>query len=138
MSDQIINMRKDIIIPEVKNVYVAAVKELHEEFKTEDWNAYIINDNLEPLEMVLLTVQGYNEKQMTTHMRHTIKLLPAKGFAKIEFMQEDIFKLDNFYSVTYFLDNKMYERRFEFPANSIQEDNTVKVPVMGKSGVLAV
>ncbi|WP_298323670.1 hypothetical protein [uncultured Dokdonia sp.] len=131
-------MRKDIIIPEVKNVYVAAVKELHEEFKTEDWNAYIINDNLEPLEMVLLTVQGYNEKQMTTHMRHTIKLLPAKGFAKIEFMQEDIFKLDNFYSVTYFLDNKMYERRFEFPANSIQEDNTVKVPVMGKSGVLAV
>ena len=131
-------MRKDIIIPEVKNVYVAAVKELHEEFKTEDWNAYIVNDNLEPLEMVLLTVQGYNEKQMTTHMRHTIKLLPAKGFAKIEFMQEDIFKLDNFYSVTYFLDNKMYERRFEFPANSIQEDNTVKVPVMGKNGVLAV
>lgn len=131
-------MRKDIIIPEVKNVYVAAVKELHEEFKTEDWNAYIVNDNLEPLEMVLLTVQGYNEKQMTTHMRHTIKLLPAKGFAKIEFMQEDIFKLDNFYSVTYFLDNKMYERRFEFPANSIQEDNTIKVPVMGKNGVLAV
>lgn len=137
MSDQIINMRKDIIIPEVKNVYVAAVKELHEEFKTEDWNAYIINDNLEPLEMVLLTVQGYNEKQMTTHMRHTIRLLPAKGFAKIEFMQEDIFTLDNFYSVTYFLDNKMYERRFEFPANSIQEDNTVKVPVMGKDGVIA-
>ena len=130
-------MRKDIVIPEVKNVYVAAVKELHEEFKTEDWNAYIVNDNLEPLEMVLLTVQGYNEKQMTTHMRHTIKLLPAKGFAKIEFMQEDIFKLNNFYSVTYFLDNKMYERRFEFPANSIQEDNTVTIPVMKKDGVLA-
>jgi len=131
-------MRKDIIIPEVKNVYVAAVKELHDEFKTEDWNAYIVNDNLESLEMVLLTVQGYNEKEMTTHMRHTIKLLPAKGFAKIEFMQEDIFRLDNFYSVTYFLNNKMYERRFEFPANSIQEDNTVTIPVMKKDGVLAV
>lgn len=130
-------MRKDIIIPEVKDVYVAAIKELHEDFKTEDWNAYIINDGKEPLEMVLLTVQGYNEKEMTTHMRHTIKMLPAKGFAKIEFMEESIFRLDNFFSVTYFLNNKMYEKRFEFPARSIQDDNAVTVPVIGKLGVMA-
>ncbi|MFC4689060.1 hypothetical protein [Dokdonia sp. PRO95] len=131
-------MRKDIIIPEVKDVYIAAVQEMHEEFKTLDWNAYIINDGLAPLEMVLLTVQGYNDKQMTTHTRHTIKVLPAKGFAKIEFMQEDIFKLDNFYSVTYFLDNKMYEKRFEFPAHTIKAESAVALPVMDKDGVLAV
>jgi len=131
-------MRKDIKIPVVKDVYIAAVKELHEDYKTEDWNAYIINDGGEPLEMVLLTIQGYNEKEMTTHTRHTIKLLPAKGFAKIEFMEERIFRLDNFYSVTYFLNNKMYDKRFEFPAHSIKEDNRVEVPVMSKQGVLAI
>ncbi len=130
-------MRKDIKIPVVKDVYIAAVKELHEDYKTEDWNAYIINDGGEPLEMVLLTIQGYNEKEMTTHTRHTIKLLPAKGFAKIEFMEERIFRLDNFYSVTYFLNNKMYDKRFEFPAHSIKEENRVEVPVMSKQGVLA-
>lgn len=130
-------MRKDIIIPEVKDVYIAAVQELHEEFKTLDWNAYIINDGNEALEMILLAVQGYSDTEMTTHMRHTIKILPAKGFAKIEFMEERIFRLDNFFSVTYFLNNKMYEKRFEFPAHSIVADNAVMIPVMSKKGVLA-
>jgi hypothetical protein len=130
-------MRKDIEIPEVKDVYVAAVKEFNEKFKTEDWNAYIINDGKEPLEIVLITVQGYSDTQMTTHMRHKIALLPAKGFAKIEFIEESVFKLDNFYSVTYFLNNRMYEKRWEFPANSIKEANVVTVPVLGKNGVLA-
>ena len=131
-------MRKDIEIPEVKDVYIAAVKELHEEFKTEDWNVYIINDGQEPLEIVLITVQGYNDTQMTTHMRHKIAVLPAKGYAKIEFIEERVFKLDNFYTVSYFLGNKMYEKRWEFPANTIKEKNTVEVPVMRKKGVLAI
>lgn len=130
-------MRKDIVIPEVKDVYIAAVQETHPEFKTLDWNAYIINDGNEPLEMVLLTVQGYTDREMTTHTRHTIKLLPAKGFAKIEFMEKSIFRLDNFYSVTYFIGNIMYEKRFEFPAFSIDQENASVVPVMSVKGVIA-
>lgn len=130
-------MRKDIEIPEVKDVHIAAVKEFHEEFKTEDWNAYIINDGHEPLEIVLITVQGYSETKMTTHMRHKIAVLPAKGYAKIEFIEESVFKLDNFYTVSYFIGNKMYEKRWEFPANSIKEKNAVEVPVIRKNGVLA-
>ncbi|MFT5752094.1 MAG: hypothetical protein ACI828_000069 [Flavobacteriales bacterium] len=130
-------MRKDIDIPEVKDVYVAAVKELHAEYKTEDWNAYIINDGDSPLEMVLIVAQGYDDKDMTSHMRHKIAVLPAKGYAKIEFMEESIFRLNNFFSVTYFLHNKMYEKRWEFPANTITDDNAFEVPVMRKKGVLA-
>jgi hypothetical protein len=131
-------MRKDIDIPEVKDVYVAAVKEPNKEFKTEDWNAYIINDGQDPLEIVLITVQGYNDTDMTTHMRHKIAVLPAKGFAKIEFMEESVFRLNNFFSITYFLHNKMYEKRWEFPAYSIKDANMVSVPVMAKKGVLAI
>ena len=130
-------MRKDIEIPEVKDVYIVAVHEFNEKYNTTDWNAYIINDSLEPLEMVLMIVQGYDDKDMTTHMRHKIDLLPAKAFAKIEFMEDSILKLNNFFSVTYFLHTKMYEKRWEFPAHSIVDDNTVILPVMAKKGVLA-
>jgi len=130
-------MRKDIEIPEVKDVYIAAVHEFNEKYNTTDWNAYIINDSLEPLEMVLMIVQGYDDKDMTTHMRHKIDLLPAKAYTKIEFMEDSILKLNNFFSVTYFLHNKMYEKRWEFPAHSIVDDNAVDLPVMGKKGVLA-
>lgn len=130
-------MRKDIIIPEVKDVHVAAVKELHPDYNTQDWNAYIINNSTTPLEMVLIVAQGYDEKDMTSHMRHTIQILPAKGYAKIEFMEESIFRLNNFFSVTYFQEGTMYEKRWEFPAYSIKDENRTALPVMHKKGVLA-
>jgi len=130
-------MRKDIEIPEVKDVYVAAVFEFNEDYNTHDWNIYIINDGDAPIETVLIVSQGYDEKDMTSPIRKTIKMVPAKGYAKIEFIDESVFKLDNFFSVTYFLDDKMFDKRFELPRNSIAEDNAVALPVMDNTGVLA-
>ena len=130
-------MRKDIIIPEVKDVYVAAVLEFNEDFNTQDWNAYIINDGEQPLETVIIVSQGYDDKDMTAPLRHTIKVLPPKGYAKIEFLEESILRLDNFFTITYFIKDKLYDKRFELPANSIIEDNRVELPVMDKMGVLA-
>ncbi len=130
-------MRKDIKIPVVKDVYVAAVKEFNEDFNTYDWNAYIINDGQEPLETVLIVSQGYDNKQMTAPMRHSLKLLPVRSYAKIEFLEESIFKLDNFFSVTFFIGNVLYDKRYELPAHSILDDNTVPLPVMNKKGVIA-
>ncbi len=130
-------MRKDIEIPEVKDVYVAAVKEFNEDFNTYDWNAYIINDGTEPLETVLIVSQGYNNEQMTAPMRRSLKLLPVKSYAKIEFLEESIFKLDNFFTITFFIGDKLYDKRYELPAHSILEDNAVDLPVMEKKGVIA-
>jgi hypothetical protein len=130
-------MRKDIEIPEVKDVYVAAVLDFNEDFKTDDWNAYIINDGLEAIETVLIVAQGYDDKDMTAPMRHSIKLVPAKGFARIEFLENSVLRLNNFFSVTYFQGTKMHEKRFELPANSVLNDNAVMLPVMNKNGVLA-
>lgn len=130
-------MRKDIQIPEVKNVYIAAVHEFNNEYKTYDWNAYIINDNDVPLETVIIVSQGYDNEKMTAPMRKTIKLLPAKGYAKIEFLEENVLKVNNFFTVTYFIEDKLYDKRFELPANAAIEDNAVALPVMKKDGVLA-
>ena len=130
-------MRKDIAIPEVKDVYVAAVSDFNEDYNTQDWNAYIINDGNEPIETVLIVAQGYNDEVMTAPMRHLIKLVPAKGYARIEFLEDRVLGIDNFFSVTYFQGTIMYDKRFELPANSVIEDNETELPVMNKTGVLA-
>ena len=46
-------MKKDIAIPKVTDVYMAIVKEYNEDFQSEDWNAYIINNKEVDLEMFL-------------------------------------------------------------------------------------
>ncbi|MCT8339467.1 hypothetical protein MG296_05345 [Flavobacteriaceae bacterium TK19130] len=130
-------MRKDIEIPEVKEVYVAAVQEFNEEFKVDEWNAYIINNNSEPLETVIIVSQAYDDSKMTAPMRRTLSTLPAKGFAKIEFLEENVLKLPNYFTVTYFLEGKLFDKRFEIPANAAIEDNAVALPIMEKEGVLA-
>ena len=130
-------MKKDIDIPKVKDVYVAAVFELNEDYNTYDWNIYLINDGTAPIETVLIVAQGYDEKDMTAPTRKSIAIVPAKSFAKIEYIDESVFKLDNFFTITYFMDNKMYDKRFELPRFSITEDNAVALPVLNKKGVLA-
>ena len=84
-------MKKDIDIPKVKDVYVAAVFELNEDYNTHDWNIYIINANKTPIETVLVIAQGYTENKMTAAMRKTVKIIPAKGFAKIEYIDQSVF-----------------------------------------------
>jgi len=130
-------VRKDIEIPIVKDVYVVAVREYNEDFRTYDWNAYIINNGNEPLETVLIVSEGSDETKTTSRMRHSLKLLPAKGYAKIEFMEDSVLKLNNYFMITYFLGNTLYDKRFEFPANCVLEDNAVSLPVMQAEGVLA-
>lgn len=75
-------MRKDIKIPKVKDVYVAAVREFNKDFRTHDWNVYIINDGQEPLETVLIVSEGRDDKDITSRMRHSLKLLPAKSYPR--------------------------------------------------------
>ncbi len=132
-----LDLRKDIEIPEVNDVYVAAVYEQHPEYKTMDWNAYIINDKNIALEMILIVTSGSNDKKITPNMRHSIKVLPAKYFAKIEFLQEKLLQLNNKFSVTFFAEGKMYERTFILPENTIKESSLKEIPIMNLKGILA-
>ncbi len=130
-------MRKDIQIPKVEHVYIAAVREFNSDFNTFDWNAYLINDTPQPLETVLIVSEGRSATKKTTKMRHSLKVLPAKSYAKIEFLEEQVFQITNYFSLTYFVGDTLYDKRFEFPAHSIMEDNAVSLPVMDIEGVLA-
>lgn len=129
-------MKKDIDIPKVEGVYVAAVREKNEEFQSMDWNAYLINDREAPVDTVLIVTRGYDDKDVTSTMRHTIKELPPKSFAKVEFLQDDVLKLNNEFSVSFFADGKMYHKKYIFRKNTINEKALQEIPVMPKKGVL--
>jgi len=129
-------VKKDIDIPKVENVYMAVVNEYNEIYKTNDWNAYIINDKNIDLEMLLILTKGYSETKVTSTMRHKLDKLPAKSYAKIELLQEDVLQLNNEFKVTFFESNKMFDRTFLFRKNTINAKAFQKIPVMGVKGVL--
>ncbi len=130
-------MKKDIEIPEVKDVHVAAVKVFNEEFETYEWNVYLINDTGVPLEMVLIVSKGFDKKRETSLMRHKIEVLPSKSFAKIEYLQDEVLQLNNEFKITYFQGSKMMEKTFLFKPNTIKESISTKIPIIPERGILA-
>lgn len=129
-------MKKDIEIPQVKDVHVAVVQEQHPEYKTLDWNAYIINNSDTDLDTVLIVSQGYNDKKITPPMRHKLKMLPGRSYAKIEYLQEKVLELNNEFKVTFFKGNKMYDKSYLFRKNTINTKALQSVPLMQLKGIL--
>jgi hypothetical protein len=130
-------MKKDIEIPIAKEVFVAIVHEWNDDFLSKDWNAYIINNRSAQIDMVLIVTKGYDKNKKTSTMRHGIGLVGAKSFEKIEMIQEDVLALDNEFFVTFFADDKLYERRYIFEKNTVNEQNLINIPIIEKEGVLA-
>ena len=129
-------MKKDIHIPKVENVHVVVVQEKHLEYKTLDWNAYIINNKDVDLETVLIASKGYSKDKMTPVMRHTIQKLPARSYAKIEYLQEDVLKLNNEFKVTFFIGNELFDKTFTFRQHTINENALRNVPLMQLKGIM--
>lgn len=129
-------MKKDIEIPKVEGVYVAIVNEYNDIYKTQDWNAYIINDNDEDLEMVIIVTDGYSESKITSKFRKKIDVLPKKSYAKIEMIQDELFALNNQFKITYFKGNTMFDKVFTFRKNTINLNALQAIPLMEAKGVL--
>lgn len=115
---------------------MAAVKQFNKDFRAEEWNAYLINDRDDALEMVLIVSRGFSDKDQTSVMRHKIENLPPKSFAKVEFLQEEVLALNNEFLVTFFAENKMFEKKFLFRKNSINEKALRELPLIPEKGIL--
>lgn len=129
-------MKQDIHIPKVEGVYIAVVFEYNDIYKTDDWNAYIINDKTVDLEVVLIVTSGYSEDKMTSIFRKKLDKLPAKSYAKIELMQEELFALNNEFKVSFFEGNTMYDKTYLFRKNTINTKALQNIPLMKNKGVL--
>jgi hypothetical protein len=132
-------MKKDIIPPVVEDIGVAVVKEKNAE-GAEEWNVYLINFKPETIEGVLVTSTGYGElngePRKTSTLRHFLDTLGPGEFKKIEPIQEEVFALSNEYWVSFYLNKVMHDKQYVFLAESICENNLIKIPLIKKRGVL--
>ncbi|HBK82327.1 MAG TPA: hypothetical protein DDZ41_01815 [Flavobacterium sp.] len=135
-------MRKDIIIPKVTNVFIVAIQEWSEDFEENCWYAYLLNATSKPLEMVLIVSKAYGlingETRNTMQLRHAFATVEPQTAVKIEFLENNVLQLNNEFMLTYFMDNKMFDKKFIFKTNSININAQTDLPIIQKRGVMAV
>ncbi|UFH36146.1 hypothetical protein [Flavobacterium acetivorans] len=133
-------MKSDIIIPEVENVFVATVQEWSDDFMEKVWYAYLVNDSDFLIESVMVVSKAFGtidgEMKKTSLLRHAFVEVPAVSVVKIEMIEKSVLALNNEFSVSYFIGNKMYDKKFIFKANSINEAETEEVPILFVEGII--
>lgn len=127
-------MIKDINIPEVKNVTLAVVREV-----SQDWKVFLINNNDFALENTLVASKGYGDKdgeqQKTSILRHFLETVPANSTMLIEPIDPAVFHLNNEYWVSYYVGSQIYDKRFLFLPDTICEENLSFIKELDLQGV---
>jgi len=131
-------MKKDIEISVSKEVFVALIYDWDDKYLSKGWTAYILNNRTSPIEMVLVVSKGYDDERKTSTMRHSVGDVASKSFEKIEFVQDAVLALENEFFVTFFADNKLYERRFLFKKDSVNTKGLRNIPLIDKEGIYAI
>ncbi len=132
-------MKKDIVIPEAKNVMLAVVRE-KSGLAQDEWKVMLINNNPFPIENTLVASQGYGEKagepQRTSTLRHFLETVPANSSALVESIDPQLFHLSNEYWVSYYAGTHIFDRRFVFVPESISEQNLIFIKELNAEGVM--
>jgi hypothetical protein len=133
-------MKKDIDIPVVENVFMAAVQEWSDDFMEKVWYAYLINDSDFRLDSAMVVSKAFGtidgEMKKTSLLRHAFLEVPAVSVVKVEMVEKSVLQLNNEFMVTYFIDNQLYDKKFIFKANSINENNVEEVPILFVDGTV--
>jgi len=133
-------MKKDIIIPEVENVFVAAIQEWSDDFMEKVWFAYLVNDSDFLIESVMVVSKAFGtidgEMKKTSLLRHAFIEIPPVSVMKIEMIYKSVLALNNEFSVSYFIGDKLYDKKFIFKANSVNETATEEVPILFVEGII--
>jgi len=133
-------MKKDIVIPTVENVFVAAVQEWSDDFMEKVWYIYLVNDSDFILDGVMVVSKAFGtidgEMKKTSLLRHAFLEIPAVSVVKVEMLEKSVTTLNNEFMVTFFIGTTLYDKKFIFKANSISEINVEEVPILFVDGVI--
>ncbi|MBL7875450.1 MAG: hypothetical protein JNL53_07280 [Cyclobacteriaceae bacterium] len=132
-------MKRDIEIPKVKNVTLAVVRKINI-LNQDEWAVHLINTNSFALENTLVASTGYGEKegetQRTSTLRHFLETVPANSSVLVEPIDSRVFHLTNEYWVSYYVGDKIYDRKFVFVPDTISEANLTFIKELESEGVL--
>lgn len=131
-------MKKDIDIPQVKNVTLAVAREKN--LTQNEWRVYLINSNDVDIENTLVASKGYGhkegEEQKTSILRHFLQTVSAHSAALVEPIDPAVFHLNNEYWVSYYIGSQIFDKRFVFVPDTIKEDNLMFIKELDMEGVL--
>jgi hypothetical protein len=130
-------MRKDIEFPEVKEIYIAAVKEWDEAFLNQSWNIYLINNSQLIMEVTIVVSRGSKGDRKTATLRHGLGVIEPKTHRKVEFIAEEVLPFKNEFLLSFFANGKLYDRTFVFEPYTIKDENLKEIPLLESEGVLA-
>jgi hypothetical protein len=94
------------------------------------------------MEGIIITSKGYGvneatgEKISTSMLRHSLEVLLPDEAAMIEPIMEDVFKLTNEFLISFWVEDTMYDKKFIFLPETINEKNYVTIPKMGGKGIV--
>jgi hypothetical protein len=133
-------MKKDITIPTVENVFLAAVQEWSDDFMEKVWYVYLVNDSDFDLDSVMVVSKAFGtiegEMKKTSLLRHAFVKVPAVSVVKIELLEKNVLLLNNEFMVTFFIDSTLYDRKYIFRANTVTPDYVEEVPILFVDGVI--
>jgi len=133
-------MKKDITIPEVENIFLAAVQEWNDDFMEKVWYVHLVNDSDFQLDGVMVVSKAFGtidgEMKKTSLLRHAFVEIPPVSVVKVELLEKSVLVLNNEFMVTFFIGNTLYDKKYIFKAHSIHEDYVEEVPILFVDGVI--
>ncbi len=133
-------MKQDIIIPEVENVFLAALHQWNDDFMEKMWTVYLVNDSDFELDGVMVVSKAFGtidgEMKKTSLLRHAFQHIPAVSTIKVELIEKSVLALNNEFMLTYFIGNTLYDKKFIFKKNFFEELPTEEVPILFEEGII--
>jgi hypothetical protein len=134
-------MRKDIEIPEVKDIAIAIVPEKSGEGERE-WSVYFLNLKEYAVDAVLINASANGrvngEERHTATLRFFLDRIEGRSVKKFESILPDTFALNNHYWVSFYEGRQIFDKKYVFAANTVNEDRLVMVPILNKAGSMVV
>lgn len=131
-------MKKDIEHLEVEDLAMAIV--LEEENGQNVWNVFLINLHIVPIKNIIVTSRGYGELngeiKKTSTLRHFFDELPELEFTRVEPIMENTFGLTNEFWVSFYINDKIYDKQYIFLPETINLKNLTKIPILNAEGVM--
>jgi hypothetical protein len=135
-------MKKDIIVPKVSNIAIAAIPEDENIEKSSVWNIYLINLKEETISNVMITSKGYGEdngeKVKTSTLRWFYDEIESKEYIKIEPILKQLLHLSHEFWVSFQWNGSLLDRKFVFVSSSLNENNFVQIPILNTKGVMII
>ena len=131
-------MKKDIVFPKVEDIAMAVVKEEKDDQSL--WRAYLLNLKKVEISGVLVASKGYGQQEgrtiKTSVLRHFYEMIGPRSYAMIELITDNLIGISNEFWVSFYQGKTIYDKKYVFVAESIQENNLTQIPLLGRPGIL--